>query len=86
MAHYHLWRRIGGGIIGDGLTKAPGMRSPQYYYTPSIAPSDMIFYSGKLFEVWKGNIFIGAMAKKHLNRVDVSGSRVVEEERLRPPP
>ena len=72
----------GGGVIGEGLTQHEGMASPIYQYTPSIAPSDMIFYSGKKFDAWKGNIFIGAMALQHLNRLVLTGNKVVHEERL----
>ena len=72
----------GGGVIGEGFTELDGMVSPIYQYTPSIAPSDMIVYSGKKFPAWRGNIFIGAMALQHLNRLEVSGNQVLHEERL----
>ena len=49
---------------------------------PSIAPSGMAFYTGNLFPEWKGNLFVGAMAGKHLVRLVLDGERVVAEEKL----
>lgn len=72
----------GGGPIGEGITEKPGMEQPLYYYVPSIAPSGMSFYTGDQFPGWKGNLFIGAMALTHLNRLVLKDGKVVHEERL----
>jgi glucose/arabinose dehydrogenase len=63
-------------------TSAPGIEEPVLHWTPSIAPSGMMFYSGKLFPRWKGNLFAGALAGQHLRRVELKGKKVVEEEML----
>lgn len=68
--------------IGKGITESEGMEQPFHYYTPSIAPSGMEFYSGKMFPKWKSNLFIGAMALKHLNRLVVNKDKVMHEERI----
>ncbi len=68
--------------IGEGITHKEGMEQPNYYYAPSIAPSGMEFYSGDTFKKWKGNLFIGAMALTHLNRLVLENGKVVHEERL----
>jgi glucose/arabinose dehydrogenase len=68
--------------VGEGITTVKGMEQPSYYYVPSIAPSGMEFYTGDVFPKWKGNLFIGAMALKHLNRLVLRGEKVVHEERL----
>ena len=75
-------RQYSGEPIGDGLTAREGMQQPVYYWTPSIAPSGMQFYTGDLFPQWKGNLFIGALAGRHLVRLILEGDRVVGEERL----
>ncbi len=72
----------GGGKIGEGITAKDGMEQPLYYYVPSIAPGGMDFYSGEQFPAWQGNLFLGALAKRHLNRLVVEGGKVVREERL----
>ncbi|HYD82777.1 MAG TPA: PQQ-dependent sugar dehydrogenase, partial [Opitutus sp.] len=68
--------------VGPGLTAAPGVEQPIYYWVPSIAPSGMAFYTGDLFPEWKGDLFVGAMAGRALHRLELDGERVVSEERL----
>lgn len=68
--------------VGDGLTEKEGMEQPVHTYVPSIAPSDMFFYTGDAFPAWRGNLFIGALALTHLNRLVLDGRTVVHEERL----
>jgi aldose sugar dehydrogenase len=81
------WPVIGYGIdysgtkIHETATK-PGMEQPIYFWRPSIAPSGMAFYSGKLAREWAGNLFVGALAGQHLARLVLDGERVVAEERL----
>lgn len=71
-----------GGKVGEGLTRREGMEQPIYYWDPSIAPSGMAFYEADLFPAWRGSLFIGALAGKHLARLTLDGERVIGEERL----
>ncbi|MFZ4689742.1 MAG: PQQ-dependent sugar dehydrogenase [Polymorphobacter sp.] len=68
--------------IPGGITQTPGMEQPVYYWDPVIAPSGMIFHSGKGFPEWKGNILTGGLASKALVRLVLSDNKVVGEERL----
>lgn len=68
--------------IGDGITHKEGMEQPLYYYVPSIAPSGMEFYTADAIPQWKGNLFIGAMALRHLNRLVIEDNKVIREDRL----
>ena len=68
--------------IGAGIKEKEGMEQPLYFYTPSIAPSGMMFYTGDKFPKWKNNLFIGALGLRHLNRLVVENNKVVREERL----
>ena len=68
--------------IGEGITEKDGMEQPLYYYVPSIAPSGMEFYTADVIPQWKGNLFIGAMALKHLNRLVIKDNKVIKEHRL----
>ena len=69
-------------LINGGLTAKPGMDQPVYYWVPSIAPSGLLFYTGKLFPEWKGSLFLGSQAGRHLVRLTLKGGRVTGEERL----
>jgi glucose/arabinose dehydrogenase len=71
-----------GGPVGAGSRERAGLRRPVWYYKPSIGPSGMLFYTGALHDRWRGNLFIGAMALRHLNRLVLDGDRVIHEERL----
>ena len=71
-----------GGPIGQGITTQKDMEQPIWVWTPGIAPSGMFMYTGDKFAPWRGSIFIGAMAARHLSRLVVQEGRVVVEERL----
>ncbi|MBN2553048.1 MAG: PQQ-dependent sugar dehydrogenase [Spirochaetales bacterium] len=74
-------REYSGGEVSP-LTAAPGMEQPVVYWVPSIAPSGMSFYSGRAFEGWRDNLFVGALAGQHLRRLVVEGREVVHQEVL----
>jgi glucose/arabinose dehydrogenase len=71
-----------GFTIGEGLKTQPGMADPLHYWIPSIAPSGMAFSTSDAFSGWKGDLFVGALARRHLVRLRVEKGVVVEEERL----
>jgi glucose/arabinose dehydrogenase len=74
-------RHYSGAKIGEGTHKE-SMEQPIHYWDPSIGPSGMAFYTGDAFPAWKGNLFIGAMPLRHLQRLELDGEKVVHEERL----
>ena len=69
-------------LVGNGDTSMKGVEQPIYYWVPSIAPSGMMFYTGDVFPMWKGDLFVGAMAGQHLVRLVLKGERVTAEEKL----
>lgn len=71
-----------GDTIGAGITEKAGMEQPLYYWDPVIAPSGLAFYTGKLFPQWKGSLFVGALRGMMLDRLTLSGKKVVSEEPL----
>jgi glucose/arabinose dehydrogenase len=81
------WPVIGYGIdyngakIHESAVKS-GMEQPIKYWVPSIAPSGMAFYTGKLFPKWTGSVFTGALAGKMLVRLSLNGNAVTGEEHL----
>jgi glucose/arabinose dehydrogenase len=42
----------------------------------------MAFYTGDKFPGWQGNLFVGALAGRHLARLVLDGETIVAEERL----
>ena len=51
----------------------PDLQKPVIYWTPVIAPGNLMVYRGGLFPKWKGSALIGGMASKSLNRVTFDG-------------
>lgn len=58
-----------GDRIGEG-TARPGMEQPVNYWDPSIAPSGLMVYSGRLFPDWQGDFFFGSLNSDFLGRLD----------------
>ena len=52
------------------------MEQPVKYWVPSIAPSGMAFYTGKLFPKWNGSLFTGALRGEMLVRLTLDGNTV----------
>src|SRR3954470_23147870 len=59
----------------------PDLQKPVLYWTPILAPGNITFYKGKMFPQWNGNLLIGGMGTKTLNRVVVSGATAKPAER-----
>lgn len=59
-----------------------GFEEPIHYWTPSIAPSGMVFYDGKLFPAWRGSLFAGALVGRQVVRLSVDDKNVRSEEKL----
>ncbi len=75
-------REYGTGFrIGEG-TERDDVEPSVHYWTPSIAPAGMAFYTGDVFPQWRGNLFVGALRGQLLSRLVLDGERVVHEERL----
>lgn len=74
--------QYGGGPIGEGKTKQTGMEQPLHYWTPSIAPSGMTFYSGDNYSGWNGSLFVGSLKFSKLVRLTLVGGKVAAEENL----
>jgi len=71
------------GAYVSPYTQRPGLEQPVIYWTPSIAPSGLAMYRGEKFPAWKGDLFVGALAFKHLRRVHLDeGGNVVSQEEL----
>jgi glucose/arabinose dehydrogenase len=75
-------RENNGNLINGGKTVQEGMEQPLYYWTPSVALSGMIFYTGNKLPGWKNSIFAGGLSGLQLVRLEMDGDRVIAEEKL----
>ena len=75
--------QYGGGKVGEGLSAKAGMEQPLHYWVPSIAPSGMAFVTSERYgKAWQGNLLVGALAGRHVARLEVAAGKVVRETRL----
>src|SRR5687767_11110401 len=71
----------GGSIIPDHPTRRE-FTAPVRTWTPVIAPSGALFYSGAAFPAWRGSALVGGLASQSLIRLQFDGDRVGVEERV----
>ncbi|MEM9474121.1 MAG: PQQ-dependent sugar dehydrogenase [Pseudomonadota bacterium] len=74
-------RHYSGLRIGEG-TEKEGMEQPVFYWDPSIAPSGMAIYSGRLWPEWEGDFFVGSLKFDMISRLEANGTGLREMERI----
>lgn len=74
-------RHYFGGRIGVG-TARDGLEQPKHYWDPSIAPSGLAVYSGRLWPEWTGHLFSGSLKFDLISRLARNGAEVGGEEWL----
>jgi glucose/arabinose dehydrogenase len=55
--------------LSDSHWYLPGMEMPVMYWTPSISPSTLTWYTGDKLPPWQGHLFVGALNGQTLLRV-----------------
>jgi glucose/arabinose dehydrogenase len=66
-----------------GITKTsePGMDDPIVYYTPTLAPAGITFYTGNRYPAWRNtSLFVGGLAGQRLMRLEVANGKVTAQE------
>jgi glucose/arabinose dehydrogenase len=76
-------RNYGWPVIGYGTNyggtrlfstrEVAGMEQPLQHFTPSIAPSGLMVYTGDRFPEWKNSVFMGGMAHPQIARLPLVG-------------
>ncbi|HLL10975.1 MAG TPA: PQQ-dependent sugar dehydrogenase [Rubrivivax sp.] len=74
---------VGNCKLVGGASGGEGFEPPLSVWLPtSVAPSGLIFYSGKRFPEWRGQLFMGALAGQALWRIELKGDVVAGREAL----
>ena len=81
------WKVIGWGgtnysfsKIGDGEPFKEEYDKPLISWVPSIAPSNIQFYNGNMFEDWKGDLLVTSLKFHMLIKLEIKNSKIVNEE------
>lgn len=70
-----------GSVLTD-KKEMEGVTNPAHYWVPSIAPCGSMIVTSDKYPEWKGNLLIGALALRHIARVQLDGTKYVKEEKL----
>ncbi len=71
------------GATVSPYTSYPGMVGPLLHWTPSIAPSGLAVYRGRMFPEWQGDLLVGALGTREVRRVRLTpAGEVLGQERL----
>ena len=70
------------GAVISPFTEKEGMEQPLFHWTPSIAPSDMIFYEGNRYPKLKNSFLVTALVSKDVKQVTFSESGKEVQESL----
>ena len=69
------------GVPIESPNERPDLAKPALYWTPVIAPGNLIFYDGKLFPQWRGSALVSGLATKSLSRIVIKGAVATPAER-----
>jgi glucose/arabinose dehydrogenase len=74
------WPLVSEGRNYDGVpipphSSRPDLTPPKLYWVPSVSPTSLLFYSGKMFPQWTGDALIGSLSGKALLRVRIRGDQ-----------
>ena len=81
-------KNYGWGVITMGVQSGinrrsePGMEQPVRYWTPSVAPSGIAFYTGRRYPGWKNNLFVSCLVGQQLKRLEIANGKVTHEEQV----
>ena len=81
------WKVIGWGgenyfgtKIGDGEPFKEKYDKPLLSCVPSIAPSNIQFYNGSIFEDWRGNLLVTSLKFLMIIKLEINNNKIVNEE------
>ena len=67
----------------SGERYRPGLIDPKTIWTPAIAPSGLVFYTGNRFPNWQGNLFAGGLVSRDVRRLEVDKSgEIINQEAI----
>ena len=79
------WPLVSYAVNYDGVPIAgpdtrPDLAKPVIYWTPVLAPGNLMFYSGAMFPDWKGSAFAVGLVSHALHRIEVHGATATPAE------
>ncbi|MFO1446749.1 MAG: PQQ-dependent sugar dehydrogenase [Opitutaceae bacterium] len=73
----------GGADLGRTFVRQrEGLTAPVLMWSPSLAPSGVLFYTGDRFPRWKNQLLVACLISQQVRRIETAGDRVVAQEIL----
>ena len=71
------WPNVSNGVNYDGSNipdhrPGDGYEAPEVYWTPSISPANLMYYTGSLFPEWQDSLLLGGLSGETLIRLKVN--------------
>jgi glucose/arabinose dehydrogenase len=63
-------------------TTMAGAMDPAAVWTPCIAPSGLVFYTGHEFPHWQGDLLAGGLVLRQIRRIDFENGNIVGQTTL----
>ncbi len=60
----------------------PQFEKPKVWWKPTIAPAELVFYNGDMFEAWHGSFLIAGLRSTAIIRAEIDGDNAKEAERF----
>ena len=73
------------GSILTAETAREGMEQPRFYWVPSIGITNLLFYTGDRFPMWRGQLFVAGHGAMQVQRVRLEGRGTNEREPILTP-
>lgn len=79
--HNYGWPVVSNGTQpGVTKTEQEGLDSPVVFWTPTLAPGGIAFYSGNRYPKWKNQLFVTGLAGQQLRRLVIERDKVTHQE------
>jgi glucose/arabinose dehydrogenase len=62
------------------FTRIVGIEAPLVHWEPSIAPSGLLFYTGREFPKWQGHLLLGTLATEQLLLLTLEKGEITRQE------
>jgi glucose/arabinose dehydrogenase len=74
-------RNYDGSVITE-QTRREGIEAPRFYWVPSIGITNLLFYTGDRFPMWKGQLIVAGHGAMLIQRVRLEGRGTNERESI----
>jgi glucose/arabinose dehydrogenase len=82
LARDRAWHRLSGRNDRSGDNRENRHGAAALLLGPGDRAAGLAFYTGNLFPQWKNSVFVGALRGRMLDRLTLSGKKVIAEEPL----